>query len=362
MRTQGAFARAIRSTRLAAGLTAALAAGLLTGAIPASTPAHAEVNRGKTLERIKDSGLLRCGVIRSGVGVSEIDETGRWVGFFPDFCRALAAAVVGDPEAVDWVEVNYVVRFDALASDAFDVLMANTTWTATRDTKLDLAFTHPIYYDGQGFLAHRDLGVSRLEEVTEASVCVSRNTTTILNLEELVRTRHPGLTIKAYDSSEGIYSSFFSRECDLLTQDRVALVSQRLNRAADPADYVLLEDVVSKEPLGPATRTDDEDWFDIVQWTVFALILAEEHGMAGDSLDAFADSANPEVRRLLGLDQGVGALFDLDDAWARRAIEAVGNYGEIYARNLGAESALKVERGLNALWTEGGLIYAPPLR
>lgn len=323
---------------------------------------QAQPTDGGTLQRIADEGLLRCGVIRSGVGVSEIDETGRWVGFFPDFCRALAAAVVGDPEAVDWVEVNYVVRFEALNSDAFDVLMANTTWTASRDTELGLAFTHPIYYDGQGFLAHKSLGATRLDEVGEASVCVSRNTTTIRNLEELVRTRYPGLTIKAYDSAEGIYSSFFSRECDLLTQDRVALVSQRLNRAADPEDYVLLEDVVSKEPLGPATRIDDEDWFDVVQWTVFALILAEEHGVAQDTIDAFADSGNPEVRRLLGLDEGVGALFGLDDGWARRAIEAVGNYGEIYARNLGDQSALKVDRGLNALWTDGGLIYAPPLR
>ncbi|MEQ8602274.1 MAG: amino acid ABC transporter substrate-binding protein [Marivibrio sp.] len=345
-----------------AGLAAAVGLGLLFAPTLAPNQARADMHQGGTLERIKQSGLLRCGVIRSGVGVSEIDETGRWVGFFPDFCRALAAAVVGDPEAVDWVEVNYVVRFEALTSDAFDVLMANTTWTATRDTELGLAFTHPIYYDGQGFLAHRDLGVTRLDEVGEASVCVSRNTTTIRTLEELVRTRHPGLVIKAYDSSEGVYSSFFSRECDLLSQDRVALVSQRLNRAADPSDYVLLDDVVSKEPLGPATRTDDEDWFDIVQWTVFALILAEEHGLSSGALDSFATSENPEVRRLLGLDEGVGALFKLDDGWARRAIEAVGNYGEIYARNLGAGSALKVDRGLNALWTEGGLIYAPPLR
>ncbi len=333
----------------------------LAGALPGPEGA-ARADGSSVLERINQNGLLRCGVIRSGVGVSEIDETGRWTGFFPDFCRALAAATVGDPEAVDWVEVNYVVRFEALNSDAFDVLMANTTWTASRDTDLQLAFTQPIYYDGQGFLAHASLGAERLEDVGEASVCVSESTTTILNLRELVRTRFPALEVRAYESLEGVYSSFFSRECDLMTQDRVALVSQRLNRTANPNDYVLLEDVISKEPLGPAVRIEDEDWFDIVQWVVFALILAEEHGITQDTVDAFADSSNPEVRRMLGFDPGVGALFGLDDGWAARAIRATGNYGEIYARNLGADSPLKIARGLNALWTEGGLLYAPPLR
>jgi general L-amino acid transport system substrate-binding protein len=306
--------------------------------------------------------LLKCGVIRGGVGVSEIDETGRWVGFFPDFCRALAAATTGDAEAVDWVEVNYVVRFEALNSNAFDVLMSNTTWTASRDTKLGLAFTQPIYYDGQGFLAHRSLGATGLKDVGKASVCVSKNTTTIRNLEELVRTQYPQLEIRAYESGEGVYSSFFSRECDLMTQDRVALVSQRLNRASNPDDYLLFDEVISKEPLGPVVRRGEDAWMDVVQWVVFALILAEEHGVTQNTLDDFADTTNPELRRLLGLDPGVGALFGLDDKWAARAIAAVGNYGEIYSRHLGQGSSLAIKRGLNALWTEGGLIYAPPLR
>lgn len=342
-----------------------LAVAGLSLALPLTAPheaARAQDAPG-TLARIQDEGLLRCGVIRGGLGVSEIDRTGRWSGFFPDFCRAIAAAVIGDPEAVEWVEVNYVVRFDALNADAFDILMSNTTWTATRDTELGLAFTQPIYYDGQGFLGHRALDATRLDDMPDGtSVCVSKNTTTIRNLEELVRTRYPSFSIRAYESLEGVYSSFFSRECDLMTQDRVALVSQRLNRASDPAQFVLFEDVVSKEPLGPTVRRGDEDWYDMVQWVVFALILAEEHGITAATIDDFAESTNPEVRRLLGLDPGVGALFGLDDDWARRAIAAVGNYGEIYARNLGESSPLRIPRGLNALWTDGGLIYAPPLR
>lgn len=348
-------------TTLGALMGLMLLVGVMT--MPASAHGVGEAPSSPTLDRVRDEGLLRCGVIRSGVGVSEIDQTGQWQGFFPDLCRALAAAILDDPEAVEWVEVNYVVRFEALNSGAFDVLMANTTWTATRDTELGLAFTEPVYYDGQGFLAHAALGVEKLDDLKgDASVCVSKNTTTILNLEELVRTRYPGLKIMAYESLEGVYSSFFSGECDLMTQDRVALVSQRLNRAAEPSKYVLLEDVVSKEPLGPAVRTGDEAWYDVVQWVVLSLILAEEHGITRATIADFEDSTNPEVRRLLGLEPGMGAKFGLPDIFANCAIKAVGNYGEIYARHLGEGSPLAIPRGLNALWTEGGLLYAPPLR
>lgn len=316
-----------------------------------------------TLERIRQDGLLRCGTINSGAGVSEIDATGTWRGFFPDFCRAIAAAVVGDPNAVEWVEVNYVLRFEALNSDAFDVLMANTTWTTTRDSKLELAFTQPIYYDGQGFLAHKSLGANALGDVDKASVCVSRNTTTLRNLEELVETWYPGLQPLLFESLEGVYDSFFARECDLMTQDRVALVSQRLNRSSSESDdYVLFPDVVSKEPLGPVVREGDSQWFDLVQWVIYALILAEEHGITQANVDTFLESGNPEIRRLLGVDPGIGEMLGVPEDWAYRAISAVGNYGEIFARNVGRDSPLGMERGLNALWTEGGLIYSPPLR
>jgi general L-amino acid transport system substrate-binding protein len=339
-----------------AGAALYWAAGL---AIPAG-PAEAD-----TLETVRDRGILRCGVINSGIGVSEIDETGRWQGFFPEFCRALAAAVLGNADAVEYVEVNYIMRFDALNSDGFDVLMANTTWTASRDAELNLAFTHPLYYDGQGFLAHASLGarsVADLAEAEGATICVNEGTTTIGNLRELITRLDLPLEVMAFQSIEGVYGSFFSRECDLMTQDRVALVSQRLNRAPDPEAIILFPDVISKEPLGPAVREDDQQWFDIVQWTAYATMIAEEHGIRSATVDDYLDSALPEVRRLLGQEPGIGAILGLDAQWAYRAIKQVGAYDEIYARTLGEQSSLQLARGLNALWVDGGLLYAPPLR
>lgn len=315
--------------------------------------------RSPTLERIRDEGLLRCGVARAGVGVSETDARGIWRGFFPDYCRVLAAAVLGDAHAVEFVEVSYAVRFEALQEHGFDVLMGNTTWTVTRDTALGLAFTAPIYYDGQGFLVSRSLGVDRLEQLDHAKVCVNTNTTTIRNLEDMIAARGLQLETLTFDSIDIAYDSFFAHDCDVLTQDRIALTSVRLSRSPTPDDYVLLPEVISKEPLGPALRNDDEDWFDVVQWAVFATILAEEHGLRSDTLEAAADSAGPEVRRLLGIDPGVGADLGLAEDWARQIILQVGNYEEIFDRNL---APLGLDRGLNRLWSEGGLLYAPPLR
>ncbi|MCG8355635.1 MAG: amino acid ABC transporter substrate-binding protein [Kiloniellales bacterium] len=315
-----------------------------------------------TLERVQEEGLLRCGVIRSGIGVSDIDESGVWRGFFPDLCRAVAAAVTGDSEAVDFIEVNYVTRFEALLDDAFDVLMTNTTWTASRDTELGLAFTQPVFYDGQGFLAHRSLGATRLDELEAATVCVSEATTTIQTLEELIERRYPNLEPRPYESIETVYDSFFARECDLMTQGRVALVSQHYSFAADPEQFVLFPDVVSKEPLGPVVRAGEEDWFDAIQWTVFATIIAEEHGINAQNVDVFRSSANPEVKRLLGIEGAMGAKIGIREDWAFQVIRQVGSYDEIFARNLGMDSPIGLERGRNALWSVGGLIYAPPLR
>lgn len=337
--------------------------GVLAGLfLPASGRAQdrqAERPGGATLQRILDEGVLRCGVVRAGPGVSETDAQGIWRGFFPDFCRVLAAAVLGDADAVEFVEVSYTVRFEALNEGGYDVLMANTTWTVSRDTGLGLAFTAPIYYDGQGFLANRSLGATRLDEVGRASVCVNRNTTTIRNLEDLIATRGLDLEVRGFDSVDIAYDSFFARDCDILTQDRIALNAIRISRSPDPDDYVLFTDVVSKEPLGPALRNDDEDWFDIVQWAVFATMLAEEHGLRSDNLEQRLDSADPEVRRLLGLDPGIGAELGLPEDWGRQIVAQVGSYAEIFERNL---APLGLDRGLNRLWSEGGLLYAPPLR
>lgn len=344
----------MRNTVTALGLLA-----VTTGVVATGAPAA----QASTLEAVRDRGYVQCGATRSGIGVVEMDPMGIWRGFFPDFCRAIAAAVLGDAEAVEFVEVDYVVRFDALRSGAFDVLMANTTWTVTRDARYGLSFTNILYYDGQSFLGHRSLGVDSLAGLGEATVCVHDGTTTVRNLEELIADRFANLSMHVYESIDGVYESFFARECDLMTQDRVALISQRQNRAANPNDYVLFSDIVSKEPLGPAVRGDDQQWEDIVRWIANALILAEEHGIGQNTVGvARAEARVEEVRRLLGRDGDIGAILGLDRDWAYRAIREVGSYGDIFERNLGTESGLDVARGINELWTRGGLIYAPPLR
>lgn len=318
-----------------------------------------------TLSEIRDRGLLRCGVINSGIGLSELDGSGRWQGFFPEFCRFLAASILGSADAVEFIEVNYVVRFDALNSREFDVLMANTTWTLTRDTDLALSFTHPLFYDGQGFLAHASIGARNLRDLAKldhATVCVSEGTTTIVNLRDLVERLGLPVEVVPFQSIEGVYDSFFSRDCDLMTQDRVALVSQRLNRAGNPDDYILFPNVISKEPLGPAVRQDDQKWFDIVQWSVYATFAAEEMGITSATVDTFESSTNLEIRRLLGSDPGLGERLGLSDRWAYEGLKQVGSYAEIFDRTLGRESSMMLDRGLNALWRDGGLLYAPPLR
>lgn len=347
-----------------ARLTIARFAGALalSGCLVVAAAPGSDVRAGAVLDRVKADGLVRCGVTRSGQGLSAVDESGRWQGMFIDYCRAIAAAVLDDPEAVEFYEVNDVLRFEALAADGFDVLMANTTWTITRDTALGLSFTGTIYYDGQSFLAHRSLGASNLAEVEQANVCVSGGTTTLKNVNELVRTYYPGLNVIEFQSIDGTYESFFARECEIITYDRVVLISQLRNRASDPGNFVLFPEIVSKEPLGPAVRRGDQEWFDLVRWTVLATIAAEEMGVTAANVDAMRQSDDPEVRRLLGVDGAIGAGLGVDDDWAVRAIRAVGNYGEIFDRHVGADSPLNMDRGLNALWTEGGLHYAPPVR
>ena len=338
-------------------LVVAWAVSALAGLV-ASPQAHA-----LTLERMLDRGILECGVVRSGIGLSDVDSFGIWTGFFPDMCRALAAAVFGDAEAVEFVEVDFVTRFDGLREEQFDILMSSATWTVRRDRVLGLAFPGTLYYDGQGFLAHRALGAARLADLEgDVTVCVHDGTTTIRNLQDLIRTRHPNLVAQTYRSDEGGFEAFFSHGCDLLTQDRSSLMAQRLGRAPNPDDYVLFDDVISRAPLGPAVREGDDAWYDVVQWVRHALVIAEEHGVTRTNVDAHLDSNVPEVARLLGTDGDIGAWLGLARDWGYQAILQVGNYGEVFDRHLGAGSPLNQDRGVNDLWTRGGLIYAPPLR
>jgi len=336
----------------------AFLAGGLAGALAAS-PAVA----GTTLEAVKQRGFLRCGVAEIGVGLSYISEAGDWAGFFPAYCRAVAAATLGRADAVDFVPVESGNRFEMVGSGTIDVLSSNSTWTLRRDASLGLNWVGVLYYDGQGFLAHRSLGAKNLAEVGAASVCVqSGGTTTVKNLAEYTRLNNPKMTALTFESFEGHLGAFLRRRCDLLTTDRLELVGILASPVANPDDYVLFPEVISKEPLGPVVRDDDPQWFDIVKWVIYATIAAEEKGVTSANVAAMRGSEDPEVRRLLGVDPGLGEILGLDDAWAARVIEQVGNYGEIFERNLGQETPLGLERGLNALWTEGGLMYAPPLR
>ena len=318
---------------------------------------------GATLDAVKQRGFLRCGVQERGVGLSNVNEAGEWTGFFVDYCRAVAAATVGNATAVEIQVTDSGNRFDVLGSGAIDVLISTSTWTLRRDVSLGLNFIGVLYYDGQGFLAHKSLGVQSLAEVGAATVCVKGGgTTTEKNLAEYIHARNSTMKAIIFQSTDSRNGAFLRRRCDLLTSDSLELVEIRASKVPNPGDYVLFPEVISKEPLGPVARDDDPQWFDIVKWVIFATIAAEEKGVTSANVAAMRGSDDPEVRRMLGVDPGLGKSLGLDEAWAARVIEQVGNYGEIFERNLGKNTPLGLERGLNALWTEGGLMYAPPLR
>ncbi len=318
---------------------------------------------GSTLDAVKERGFLRCGVQQRGLGLSNVNEAGEWTGFFVDFCRAVAAATVGNATAVEIQVTDSGNRFDVLGSGAIDVLISTSTWTLRRDVSLGLNFIGVLYYDGQGFLAHKSLGAQSLTEVGAATVCVKGGgTTTEKNLAEYIQARNSTMKAIIFQSGDSRNGAFLRRRCDLLTTDSLELVEIRASNVPKPDDYVLLPDLISKEPLGPVVRDDDPQWFDIVKWVIYATIAAEEKGVTSANVAAMRGSEDPEVRRLLGVDPGLGETLGLDETWAARVIEQVGNYGEIFERNLGKNTPLGLERGLNALWTEGGLMYAPPLR
>lgn len=343
---------------LARSLAAVLLGVLLTAGAPAGSD---------TLEHVHDAGLLRCGVTASGRGLSTMDPSGRWEGFYTDMCRALAAAVAGGADRVDFVEVTSANRFDVLRRGEVDVVMGATTWTLQRDTTFGVNFPVVYLYDGQSFMAHRSLGIASLIDLTKlaaraaVSVCVVEHTTSMRNLEAWMAQTDTRLVMKQTHSSDGALSAFFNHHCDLITNDRIGLHGKRLNDAPNGDGYVVFPEVISKEPLGPMVRADDKRWFDIVRWVFLVTALAEEKGITAANAGAMKASDDAEVRKLLGGRPGLGSGLGLDDAWGWRVITQVGNYGEIYDRHLGKASPLGIERGLNALWIKGGLLYAPPL-
>ena len=336
--------------RLQPSALAVLAAGLV--ALPAVAG---------TLDKVKQRGTLECGVSEGLRGFSEKDAQGRWAGFDVDFCRAVAAAVLGDAGKVNFTPLSASERFEALKQGKVDLLSRNSTWTLGREAGLGLAFAGITYHDGQGFLVARSLGVDGALSLDKAKVCVEAGTTTQLNLGDFFRANSMNFEEKAFPSAAEALAAFQSGQCNVLTRDQSALYAERL-KLPKPGDAVILPDVISKEPLGPVTRSDDFPWFNIVKWVNFALVNAEELGVSAANADEALASTKPDVRRLTGAEGGFGKSLGLDEAWAIRAVKATGNYSEIYERNLGVNSPLGIPRGLNQLWYMGGVLYAPPMR
>jgi general L-amino acid transport system substrate-binding protein len=317
---------------------------------------------GATLDAVMDRGAVRCGVSGSLAGFSIPDSKGVMQGLDADICRAVAAAVLGDAEAVEFVPLSATQRFTALQSGEVDVLSRNTTWTLTRDTALGLNFTNVTFYDGQGFMVRTDLGVSSSSELDGAAICVQTGTTTEKNLTDYFRATGMNFDPVVFEGFEESVTAFVTGRCDVYTTDASGLASIRVSNVENPDDYVILPDIISKEPLGPVTRNDDDEWFDVVKWTVNALLNAEEMGISSANVDDMLTSDNPGIQRLLGVAPGMGESMKINEEWAYNAIKQVGNYSEIFERHVGAETPLGFQRGVNALWTNGGLMYAPPIR
>ncbi len=314
-----------------------------------------------TLQNTLQRGAVQCGVSDGLPGFSAPDDQGEWQGLDVDVCRAVAAAVFGDAEAVRYISLNAVERFTALQSGEVDVLSRNTTWTTTRDTTLGLNFAGVNFYDGIGFMINRDLGVSSAKELDGAAICVQSGTTTELNVADYFRANGMTFDPIVFDTSEQTVGGYEAGRCDVLTSDTSQLAALRI-QLSDPDQSVILPEVISKEPLGPVVRQGDDQWFNIVKWSLFAMLNAEEMGITQDNVDEMRNSDDPDIARLLGQDGNYGEGMGLSAEWAYNIISQVGNYGESYERNVGMDSPLQIERGINALWTNGGIQYAPPIR
>jgi general L-amino acid transport system substrate-binding protein len=315
----------------------------------------------QTLKTIKDRGMLSCGVTQGLAGFSLPDDKGNWTGLDVDVCRAIAAAVFNDPSKVKFVPLSAKDRFTALQSGEVDLLSRTTTWTLSRDTSLGANFTGVTYYDGQGFLVKKSLKVNSALELNSASVCVATGTTTELNLADYFKGNNMKYEVIAFATADEAVKAYESGRCDVFTTDASGLYGERL-KLASPADHIVLPEIISKEPLGPMVRHGDDQWFDIVKWTLFAMVTAEELGITQKNVDEKMKSDNPEMKRVLGTDGNLGEQLGVTKDWVVRIVKAVGNYGESFDRNVGAGSKLGIARGLNALWNKGGIQYAPPIR
>ncbi|MCP3379971.1 amino acid ABC transporter substrate-binding protein [Bradyrhizobium sp. CCGUVB4N] len=337
----------------------AIAAGVASLALTAS------VASADTLSNIKSKGFLQCGVNVALAGFSASDDKGQWTGLDVDFCRAVAAAVFADPSKVKFTGLTAKDRFTALQSGEIDVLSRNTTWTVSRDTSLGISFVGVMYYDGQGFMIDtRKLpDVKSVKQLSGAVICVAAGTTTELNLADYFKANKIDYTPVVFDTLEEATAAYNAGRCDAFTNDQSGLYAARL-QTSSPKDFVVLPEIISKEPLGPAVRQGDAKWLNIVKWTYFALLDAEEAGINRSNVDEMKGSSNPDIKRILGAEAGtkIGADLGLSSDWVVNIVKATGNYEEIFERNLGSGSPLKISRGVNALWTKGGIQYGVPIR
>lgn len=337
-----------RITSLAVASTIAM--GMVSSAQAAST-----------LDAVKDKGFVQCGVSTGLPGFSNPDAKGNWQGMDVDVCRAVAAATLGDAAKVKYIPLTAKERFTALQSGEIDMLSRNTTWTQTRDTTLGLNFAGVNYYDGQGFMVSKKLGVKNALELDGAAVCIQSGTTTELNLSDFFRENNMTFSPVVFDTSDQTVKGFEAGRCDMLTSDQSQLYALRI-KLANPDSAIVLPEVISKEPLGPVVRQGDDQWFNIVKWSLNAMINAEELGLTSANIDQMKTGTNPNVARFVGLDGPKGSGLDLSDDWAYQIVKQVGNYGEGFERNVGSGSPLNIARGVNALWSKGGFMYAPPMR
>ncbi|MGH8690295.1 MAG: amino acid ABC transporter substrate-binding protein [Burkholderiales bacterium] len=312
-----------------------------------------------TLDAVRAKGYVQCGVNTGLAGFSQPDSRGAWKGIDVDVCRAVAAAVFGDHAKVRYTPLTAQQRFTALQSGEVDILSRNTTWTITRDTSLGLNFVGVNYYDGQGFMVHRKLNVKSAKQLNGATVCVQPGTTTELNLSDYFRANRMSFKPVVIEKMEEVLNAYFAGRCDVYTTDHSGLIAVRASRATKPEEHVILPEIISKEPLGPAVRHGDDRWFDVVKWAMFAMLEAEEMSLTSKNIDQASASKDPAVQRFIGASGDIGKMLGIDNKWSFNIIKQVGNYGESFQANL---TPLGFERGLNRLWNQGGLMYAPPIR
>lgn len=314
-----------------------------------------------TLDDVKERGFVKCGVSEGLPGFSDKDEAGNWSGLDVDLCRAVAAAIFGDPSAVEFTALSATARFTELQSGKIDLLPRNTTWAMSYDTQYGLNFTGTNYYDGQSFMVRTELKMNSALELSGASICTTKGTTTELNVIDYFSVHNMNYRLVSFERADEVLAAYEEKRCDAYTADQSALYARRL-KLANPKDHKVLPEIISKEPLGPVVREGDDQWFDIVKWVHFAMVNAEELGVTQQDVETMKNSDNHAVKRLLGTEGEFGVSLGLGNDWAANIISSVGNYGEVFDRNLGPGTEIGIARGINALWTKGGLMYAPPIR